>query len=226
MAKMARAVIVNPLSPPLGDLTLITARTSKAVFLNEDGLEITFTGKNLRYEDGMLDRGTVTSFVMTDGGNKTYQKGFDFSINVAALSFQDNTEFVTSFGFMLISNDIKLTGALNKDTQLRTFGGDDILVGRNGDDTLSGGAGKDVLTGGRGSDTFEFGDGFGKDRITDFDAKGGPGNQDFIDAAYPGDVAILQVGKNTVINFGNGDTLTLLGVKAGQINENDFLIDM
>ena len=48
-------------------------------------------------------------------------------------------------------------------------GGDDRLMGQNGDDTLDGGRGDDMLVGGRGADVFVFSNGFGDDRIRDFD---------------------------------------------------------
>lgn len=48
--------------------------------------------------------------------------------------------------------------------------GDDLILGRDGNDTLFGGGGSDTLTGGAGRDVFMFStsDGYGQDRITDF----------------------------------------------------------
>ena len=117
---------------------------------------------------------------------------------------------------------MKLIGSDAGDTLVGNDKGD-VLLGGKGDDTLIGGAGRDSMTGGRGSDTFAFGPGSGKDVITDFDAIADGGPQDLIDATYPGDLAIFQVGKNTVINLADGDTLTLIGVKPGQIDETDFI---
>jgi hypothetical protein len=45
----------------------------------------------------------------------------------------------------------------------------DRMVGGDGNDTLHGEEGNDVLEGGNGSDHFVFEDGFGKDRVLDFD---------------------------------------------------------
>ncbi|MGV8988399.1 MAG: type I secretion C-terminal target domain-containing protein [Cypionkella sp.] len=46
--------------------------------------------------------------------------------------------------------------------------GKDLLIGGTGADSLTGGMGNDTLTGMAGADVFVFGDGFGKDVITDF----------------------------------------------------------
>jgi Ca2+-binding RTX toxin-like protein len=100
--------------------------------------------------------------------------------------------------------------------------GNDISLGRGGVDTLSGGVGNDRMTGGIGEDKFVFEPGFGRDVITDFDANPLDG-QDHIDATFPGADAVTQVGKHTVIDFGDGDRLTLLNVTASDIDATDFI---
>jgi Ca2+-binding RTX toxin-like protein len=107
--------------------------------------------------------------------------------------------------------------------------GADTLDGRGGDDTLEGGSGDDTMTGGLGDDSFVFADGHGNDTITDFVA--GAASSDVIDlrrltaAASFTDVmaAAAHVGEDTVIDFGDGDSITLLGVDSTQIEEQDFL---
>ena len=92
-----------------------------------------------------------------------------------------------------------------------------------------GGTGDDVMTGGAGDDTFVFTDDHGRDTITDFLA--GAAGGDVIDlrrltaAAAFTDVmaAAAQVGDDTVIDFGDGNSITLLGVDATQLEEQDFL---
>ena len=113
----------------------------------------------------------------------------------------------------------------------RLFGGagDDNLIGRSGDDILNGGAGNDLLNGGRGDDLFVFTDGDGADRFSSFRA--GAGTDDVIDltgsSAVGGfdDVQSIasQAANNTVIDLGNGDSITLLGVDVGDIHQDDFL---
>jgi Ca2+-binding RTX toxin-like protein len=100
--------------------------------------------------------------------------------------------------------------------------GDDSLQGGAGNDSLRGGAGNDSLTGGGGSDTYIVGEG-GADTIADY----APG--DVIDVRAPGFTsfaAILaaaqQVGGNTVITFGTGNTLTLAGVPLASLTPQAF----
>ena len=60
-----------------------------------------------------------------------------------------------------------LRGGAGKD-KMQGDGGNDKIKGEAGNDQLDGGKGKDKLTGGAGKDTFVFKDGYGRDKITDF----------------------------------------------------------
>ncbi|MCJ8309114.1 MAG: M10 family metallopeptidase C-terminal domain-containing protein, partial [Rhizobiaceae bacterium] len=105
-------------------------------------------------------------------------------------------------------------------------GGDDDLDGGTGNDTLIGQSGNDVLTGGTGADTFVFSTGFDEDTIVDF-VKGtdkvdvtGFGLtqielQDIIDAG-------ADVAGDLVLNFLNGDLLTMTGQANQAIDTDDF----
>lgn len=115
-----------------------------------------------------------------------------------------------------------------QDNLLIGGGGNDWLVGRVGHDTLNGGAGVDTLYGGSGSDTLYGGNAVdtfvfdsGRDRIADWGANGwldqiqidrrltgGLTNSDTVMARF-GHV----VGDDTVIDFGGGHVLTVVGVK-------------
>ena len=107
-------------------------------------------------------------------------------------------------------------------------GNDNILEGGLGADILNGGAGNDTLTGGAGADTIVFAPGYNADTVTDFSAAEG----DEIDLS--GFTAIhtfaqvqalaTQVGADTVLNFGNGDTLTLSGVSTAALTPGNFLL--
>ncbi len=104
---------------------------------------------------------------------------------------------------------------------------DNVLNGGAGNDRLEGGGGHDTLIGGSGSDTFVFGPHDGVDTITDFQAAAG------------GDVVLLsgisgvssyadvlshlsQVGSNSVLNFGVGETLTFQHVSSSNLTSADF----
>src|SRR5690606_29956621 len=92
------------------------------------------------------------------------------------------------------------------------------MIGGAGNDTLNGMAGNDTLIGGLGNDIFQFGAGFGQDRILDFDANP-VGGQDRIDiagmgitaATFAANVVITDVGADTRVAIG-ANSITLVGV--------------
>jgi serralysin len=105
--------------------------------------------------------------------------------------------------------------------------GNNHLWGLDGDDTLDGGAGDDYLLGGNGNDTFVYST--GRDTITDFVT--GAGGVDVIDLRALTSIQSLsevlsiatQVGANTVVDFGGGNTLTLQNVTKTTLVSGDFL---
>jgi Ca2+-binding RTX toxin-like protein len=131
-----------------------------------------------------------------------------------------------------------LSGNLGDDSLDGGGGGDllngqsgaDILIGGLGDDTLDGGVGADALTGGQGEDRFEFRAAGGADEITDFTP--GPGLSDVIRIVGLGArfdtfdeiiAAAVEEDADTIINFGGGDMLVLVGVLKAQLAPDDFL---
>ena len=107
-------------------------------------------------------------------------------------------------------------------------GGNDVLNGGNGgNDTLDGRGGNDNLTGGAGADIFVYAAGGGADFITDFSHAQG----DRIDVTdVPGIFGLADIqshatqqGPNTVINFGNGDIVTLQNVVLANLVAGDFI---
>jgi hypothetical protein len=104
------------------------------------------------------------------------------------------------------------------------------IIGSAGDDTISGGAGDDTISGGAGDDTFGFFVGAGQDTLTDFAA--GQGTEDVLDLSEfsalteLADVLALasQVNSDadTLIDLGNGDTITLQGVQMSDLHADDF----
>ena len=102
-----------------------------------------------------------------------------------------------------------------------------MLLGGTGNDELNGGAGDDRLTGGAGDDTFVFQGGGGSDAVPDFEV-----DHDIVRVQQginglainsPEDIAslVFEDGGNAVIDFGNGDTLTLVGVSADDVQAPD-----
>jgi Ca2+-binding RTX toxin-like protein len=100
--------------------------------------------------------------------------------------------------------------------------GADRLYGGTGNDILYGARGRDVMSGGTGIDYFIFLDASGRDTITDFDAEGGEAGQDFIFADFAEVLDIIKHGKDTIVDFGDGDKLVLLGIKPTDIDATDF----
>lgn len=108
--------------------------------------------------------------------------------------------------------------------------GNDILSAGASADRLVGGAGNDWMDGGSGNDTFVFAGGFGHDTIEGFDANAVNG-QDKLDIAALGinagnfgaSVNIAAAGSDTLITIGS-NSITLLGIAAGEVNVSDFLL--
>lgn len=106
--------------------------------------------------------------------------------------------------------------------------GDDIVFGGSGLDTLQGGSGNDLMIGGGNADVFAFGAGDGADLIIGF--------EDDVDTIQlsadllPGPMTAQQVvdtygrgvGNIVVLNFGNGDKITITGLT----DPNDLVDDL
>jgi len=104
--------------------------------------------------------------------------------------------------------------------------GDDFLSGGDGDDTLIGGKGDDTMQSGDGADTFVFSGGGGQDVVLDFKA-----GEDLLQISRninglhirtADDLAsrVSDDHGNAVIDLGHGDTITLVGVNAADVQDN------
>lgn len=113
-----------------------------------------------------------------------------------------------------------------QDDALRGGQGNDLLYGGAGDDFVSGGAGADTLYGRAGADTFQYGPGYGRDRIVDFE-----NDRDILrlDDAFGFETAseALASARNTgggvVFDFGSGNTLTVAGMTVAALAD-DLLV--
>jgi len=92
------------------------------------------------------------------------------------------------------------------------------LSGLAGNDTLDGGAGNDTLTGGAGADVFRFEHGGGSDTVTDFSYAAGD-RVHVTDSHY----TVSQVGANTVIDMGGGDSMVLQHVTLSTLHS-DWIV--
>lgn len=113
------------------------------------------------------------------------------------------------------------------DDRLYGLDGNDDIDGGGGNDILGGGFGNDFLRGGAGHDTFIFGTSFGSDTILDFsraendriDLTGVSEASDFVFISNHA----VQNGNNTIINFGEGNIITLRNISCATLLASDFV---
>lgn len=105
--------------------------------------------------------------------------------------------------------------------------GNNIIIGNSSANVIEGGAGYDTLTGGAGTDLFIVRGAWGVDVITDFVA--GTGSPDavlFASSLFSSFAAVManaaQVGSDTWIGDGNGNTVVLVGVQKASLSADDF----
>jgi Ca2+-binding RTX toxin-like protein len=174
---------------------------------------------------------TITDFG-ANGDKDTIDFSTIYKSGFKATLYQSGEDTMISFGG---GNDVRLTGvqlsqlqqtttglALQGGSPLTTLNGgttNDHIVGGSGNDVINGGYGADTLTGGSGNDTFVFVSAFGHDVITDF---GAGGDKDVLDFSTPYKSGfkgtVVQLGSDTLISFGGGNDVRLLGVHADQVH--------
>ena len=152
---------------------------------------------------------------LVDPGSNTGEAAGDTYVGIEALAGSDALDLLLGDG-----NRNALFGNDGND-ELYGRGGDDWLSGNAGHDVLDGGLGDDLMAGHGGADTFRFRRGYDEDEVVDFqvgldslfldsnlweDGASLANSQDVIDS-----FATLR-GSNAVFDFGNGDSITLLGV--------------
>ncbi|MDQ5904861.1 MAG: hypothetical protein QG672_2455, partial [Pseudomonadota bacterium] len=117
---------------------------------------------------------------------------------------------------------VVIDGGGGNDTIIGSAGAEVIRGGDSGNDILNGKAGNDLMYGGNGRDVFTFDQGWGRDTVADY-----RDNYDKLDmrgsgATGYGDLAVAQVGVDTVITIG-ADEIVLQGINANSINQSDFM---
>jgi Ca2+-binding RTX toxin-like protein len=199
----------------------------KALYLDDDGGgTIMLKGTGFAYLDGDLLKGTVNKIIFRDGESNITAtvSGGDFKAkqldNLLTEGFH-----LGEFMEKIYRGKDDFTGSDNRDFGW-TGKGDDTIDGKGGNDSINGELGDDRMTGGAGSDYFFFMQGGqgGEDVITDFDAKGGGEKQDYIAGNIDEVLSIKQVGDDLVLDYGGGNTLTLLDVDKSDFNGDDFAV--
>ena len=184
---------------------------------------------------GLADVGS--SFALTQLDVQISGLGLSPGSTVQSLLDEGRTGSVVTLTSLLDANQIEFEGSsgddvftgYSKDDIISGGAGNDTLSGAGGNDTLYGGEGDDTLHGGAGNDTFVY-DGQGADVIlAGFEA--GAASEDVIQITkgftnFAGVVAATtDVGGNAVIDFGNGNTLTVTGVSKASLHADDFVFD-
>lgn len=154
---------------------------------------------------------------------------FEFSFGGAGADTLLNFENVIGSAF-----DDTIFGGEADNGSLNGGAGDDTITGEEGNDVLIGGTGDDLLTGDgglsgeSGDDIFVYNaaDG-GQDTITDFQIDGDDDTIQIDDADIDSFDALIALAEddgagNTVIDFGDGNTLTLNDVAIADLEADDF----
>ncbi|UVC08227.1 hypothetical protein IHQ71_24225 [Rhizobium sp. TH2] len=201
---------------------MLSATSKKVVCVGGSNTVVIVEGKGLEVSAGMIVQGTITGLVVQSiDGDKQIDIS-KTSINAAVMSATDMADFLSQTVARIQFENNKYIDSNAGNSVLGSVG-NDLLLGRGGDDTIQGSFGKDILVGGAGEDTFVFDLGMGKDTIRDFDADNSDGAQDFLDAVFA-DATITKSGKNTLLDFGDGDAFLLIGIKPGEIDASDFVV--
>jgi len=196
----------------------------------EDQNKFTITGSGFVWDGDVLTAGNITSITFTTkegdpyltikGGqytveefNNTYVNGGLEGVEALLVRAKDIVTGSKISDKIESGDGADLVRAGAGGDSLNGGTGKDRLFGDAGNDYIFGGADNDRMTGGGGSDSFHFSSGNGNDVIADFDAKGGGNRQDHI-SLYQGETfTVLRAGNDTILDFGDGETLRLLDVK-------------
>lgn len=214
-------------------LTRLNGDRDSVLYATQDQAanEILLKGSGFRYQDGELIKGTITSITFQNSDGDDYMVVSGLKLHASKLPSIASDQFDELLYNKAMAGDDTLIGT-NLSQWLRGGNGDDTLVGQGGHlDVLIGGEGNDRYTGGKGCDYFATGPGQGRDVVTDFKAtKSDPSDwssQDYF-TSTPGSTFgewdVRKRGNDTIIDFGHGDMLILLDVKARDIDMSDFNI--
>ncbi len=119
-----------------------------------------------------------------------------------------------------------IVGNNGKDT-LTGGDGDNLILGGEGEDIIDGGRGSDELWGDEGEDKFIYRSGYGEDTIFDFSEEEIVelrGFEEFDDDDFEDliqDITLPSGVNAAEINFGNGDVLKIVGVRADDLEIDD-----
>lgn len=199
------------------------------------GTDVTEVNLNLAEAPAVSGADTVT-VTGTSGDDVALVVGDASGVSVIGLAAQVNITGANAANDRLVINGgagddvIEASGVAAGSIGLTLNGGDgnDVLIGGDGDDILIGGPGDDVLLGGLGNDIFVSD--AGDIVIQGFTAGLGAGDQvDLRGVNGAVDYAAVlahaqEIGDDVILDFGEGDIITLAGLKLNELHADDFLV--
>lgn len=245
-----RIVLVGTFSP--GDFTVVTANGSTTLTytpppdMNErltgtGGNDYLFGGGGDDFIEGGANSDTLEGGAGRDtlsggaGNDRLYGgDGTDFLHSGGGRDMMwggDGDDLLDAKAPMFANNpdDVMLWGEGGND-QLQGSGGNDRLTGGDGNDLLIGAGGNDTLIGNAGADRFRYSGlgGTGDDTIEWFRVSHGDvveiaqGFNDTIYSEADALARLTQVGADTVLDLGGGDSVTFVGVAVGDFSASTF----
>jgi Ca2+-binding RTX toxin-like protein len=199
--------------------------------------------------DRIALRGTSGDDVVVVVGDASGTSAFGLAAQLNVAGAEAANDRLTIFG--LAGDDvIEASGVAAGAIGLTLDGGDgnDVLIGGDGNDILLGGAGDDVLIGGLGLDVLDGGEGDdvviqsltaiasaraagGSASFTVRGFEAGAGTGDRIDLSGHGGLTFdwlmahaRMAGGDTVLDVGNGSSITLAGVDLSSLHGDDFVL--
>jgi len=244
MAKLVYTELSAGTLPAYSDLSLESKSKTKVVFVDDiTGDKIVYKGHDLKVSNGIIVSGELTAWNYTDSAEAPYLTMTNFKLDLDKIHANSVGAFAEKALNKILSGNDLLTGSSFGD-EMYGLGGNDKLFGNAGEDTLYSGGGKDkldggagydylysgkgndIMTGGTETDFFVFNKGDGRDKITDFNADNADmagHDQIYIQIDFEDIKSIKKFGNDgTIIDFGQGDTLTLLHVAKADVDASDF----
>jgi VCBS repeat-containing protein/ELWxxDGT repeat protein len=171
-------------------------------------------------DDTFVVRSAADTIVEVAGdGNDTVKAAASYTVGAAA-----QIEHLVTIDASA-ATAINLTGN-DYSHDIQGNAGANVLTGGTGDDVLQGLAGNDTLFGGAGADHFVFDHGTGQDMVGDFVS--GTDKLDLSAFGFANFAAVQaathDVGGNAVIDLGGGDSVTLSGFLAAQLQSGDVIL--
>lgn len=222
----------------IGDLTLTGIGALDETIIGANGNDTLGGGDGNDILSGLdgndyLDGGAGVDAMSGGTGNDTYVvDDFGDTISEVGGSGIDTVRSSISFALAADFENLVLTGTARRGTGndlgnvITGNASNNNINGGAGNDTISGGAGNDRLTGGSGADLFIFAAGTGLDGVMDFVS-----GTDRLDlATLFGSFAEVQaattndVNGNAIINLGGGNSVTLFGLAAEQLQSGDVIV--